>query len=212
MNKEEFVKFILNNRYRLEKRKYFNIKEDLTNYRKEPCFAPELYYLGNVELAIKELEDTYIAKEMKFTRNSCIEIELLKNRFWRALFNNDRASIRLGYELINKDRNIFFDLIYKMALLSEDVNKLIKVYFLELMLKDISDKEIIKALLLNTIGYFISSEQRYIKGEIEVDELYAYIYEKNKKRYTKLINREINYKIKKGMSEAKEGIFKVIKK
>lgn len=194
-NYEEFLEKYKGN---FEKRKYFKIGRDLEITERDPSWILELAYIyyENQDKKILDLisegfTQCYKSKIKKIDRLSKYSIEELLDKFWRALLNKDGVhTIRLGNELILRDKEHFFELVYKYSFISTDVNKLIKVFFFELIYeKGVYNTEHLK----NLLNYFSSSESEYIKynsedylnyfNKIKTDILYKLIYEKVYKKY-----------------------------
>ena len=224
---ETYEMFLEENKNKFEKRKYLKVDDDLMIERREPSYIIELGYIyykykknGSLnaekkleieEIIKKESLQTYKSQEKKIERQSKIEIGLLKERFWRTLLNQDKIhSLKLGNELIIRDAQIFFELMYKYSIISNDTNKLIKTYLCETIYNDNGYSiELIK----NIINYFVKSRNDYIyydsvneiKHFIEErsDNLYNFIYHKiydNKIKNSK-INENIKLELAKNLQE-----------
>ena len=188
----DFFQFILKYKNCFSKKKYFTVDKNFKIIRKEPSFILELaniYYSGTenkdeeIERILeKEFSETYKEKEKRIDRMSKIEFSKLKDSYRRALINaSAEHSVKLGNELMYRDKKVFFEIMYNFALVSCDCNKLIKAYFTEKML-DETDKneegsfsanrifrdEIIK----NIINYFIKSDREFLDYENESDIKY----------------------------------------
>lgn len=221
---EKYIEFLEKYTGNFEKRKYFKITMDLETVEREPSWVLELAFLyyeaENIEiikLINENLAECFKDKVKKIDRLSKYSMEEIKKRFWRALLNNDGIhTIRLGNELILRDENVFFELVYKYSFISSDVNKLIKTYFFELIYKK-SGYHI--ELLKNLINYFSSSNSEYLKFESpeyltyfnkdKVDLLYKSIYEKKYEKY-QMKKLELSSNIE--LSPEKELIFNYLKK
>jgi hypothetical protein len=215
---ETYEMFLEENKNKFEKRKYLKVDDDLMIERREPSYIIELGYIyykykknGSLnaekkleieEIIKKESLQTYKSQEKKIERQSKIEIGLLKERFWRTLLNQDKIhSLKLGNELIIRDAQIFFELMYKYSIISNDTNKLIKTYLCEIIYNDNGYSiELIK----NIINYFVKSRNDYIYydsveeikhfTEERLDSLYNFIY--HKIYDNKIKNSKINENIK----------------
>lgn len=200
-NYKNFCEFIINNKNKFEKRKYFLIDEQYEIQKKEPSFIIELAYIyyktknKNInELITNELDKTYKEKNKKIERLSKIEYTKLIDSFRRAIINCDKVhSVKLGKELLFRNKNKFFEIMYNLSLISFDCNKLIKTFFMEQILDEIEEKnynknvEILDEIIKNIINYFIKSENKYINFKNiedinyfknnEIDNLYKFIYE-----------------------------------
>ena len=147
----DFFQFILKYKNCFSKKKYFTVDKNFKIIRKEPSFILELaniYYSGTenkdeeIERILeKEFSETYKEKEKRIDRMSKIEFSKLKDSYRRALINaSAEHSVKLGNELMYRDKKVFFEIMYNFALVSCDCNKLIKAYFTEKML-DETDKD-----------------------------------------------------------------------
>ena len=224
---ETYEIFLEENKNKFEKRKYLKVNDDLMIERREPSYIIELGYIyykykknGSLndekkleieEIIKKESLQTYKSQEKKIERQSKIEIELLKERFWRTLLNQDKIhSLKLGNELVIRDAQIFFELMYKYSIISKDTNKLIKTYLCEIIYNDNGYSiELIK----NIINYFVKSRNDYIYydsvkeikhfTEKRLDSLYNFIYHKiydNKIKNSK-INENVKLELAKNLQE-----------
>ena len=225
----DFFQFILKYKNCFSKKKYFTVDKNFKIIRKEPSFILELaniYYSGTgnkdeeIERILeKEFSETYKEKEKRIDRMSKIEFSKLKDSYRRALINaSAEHSVKLGNELMYRDKKIFFEIMYNFAFVSCDCNKLIKAYFTEKIL-DETDKneegnfsanrifrdEIIK----NIINYFIKSDREFLDYENESDikyfmenkadllykKIYTEKYDEIVKKYDIKNIRKINFKI-----------------
>ena len=224
---ETYEIFLEENKNKFEMRKYLKVNDDLMIERREPSYIIELGYIyykykknGSLndekkleieEIIKKESLQTYKSQEKKIERQSKIEIELLKERFWRTLLNQDKIhSLKLGNELVIRDAQIFFELMYKYSIISKDTNKLIKTYLCEIIYNDNGYSiELIK----NIINYFVKSRNDYIYydsvkeikhfTEERLDSLYNFIYHKiydNKIKNSK-INENVKLELAKNLQE-----------
>lgn len=195
---ENFDDFLLNYEKYNEKNRYFKITRDAKIIIEKPSYVLEfayMYILKNFEkiLEVFNFNNIVIKKRIKLKRHSSLNIEILEDRFFRALFNRDMVHIlSLGNELLRRNENIFFDIMYMNAKLSNDENRLIKLYLFEYIYKEIGLKE---PLLINLLRYFTSSLEGY-NSDKKVDELYSYIYEVKffeKKNINKELDLENKY-------------------
>lgn len=248
-NIENIFDFILKYKNSFEKRKYFLINENYEIENREPSFIIELsYYFFQEgvknkieEIIFEEFKGTYIEKNKRIERKSKIAIEKLIDSFKRSLINQESIhSVKLGNELLYRDKFEFFKILYNISLISRDINKLIKVFFIEKIINFIFDtnnnvfkenREIVDEIIKNIINYFTKSRNDYLdfKNEKnieyfvnnEVDLLYVKIYREyfddiyNKydiKGIKKLIFKEkIEYEYEK-MSESKKILYNSLKK
>ena len=224
---ETYEIFLEENKNKFEKRKYLKVNDDLMIERREPSYIIELGYIyykykknGSLndekkleieEIIKKESLQTYKSQEKKIERQSKIEIELLKERFWRTLLNQDKIhSLKLGNELVIRDAQIFFELMYKYSIISKDTNKLIKTYLCEIIY---NDKGYSIEMIKNIINYFVKSRNDYIYydsvkeikhfTEERLDSLYNFIYHKiydNKIKNSK-INENVKLELAKNLQE-----------
>ncbi|MBP6281813.1 MAG: hypothetical protein KA384_07185, partial [Leptotrichiaceae bacterium] len=148
----------------------------------------------------------FIDKDKKIERLSKIKEEKLIDSFRRSILNNDSIhSVKLGNELLHRNKKEFFKILYNISLISIDENKLIKTYFTEKIIEKIEKIENnsfnknrlqIDEVVKNIINYFTKSETGYLNFEdnerIEyfsksrVSILYKKIYEEN---YEKIVNK-----------------------
>ena len=225
----DFFQFILKYKNCFSKKKYFTVDKNFKIIRKEPSFILELaniYYKGTEnkdkeieKILEEEFSETYKEKEKRIDRMSKIEFSKLKDSYRRALINaSAEHSVKLGNELMYRDKKVFLEIMYNFALVSCDCNKLIKAYFTEKML-DETDKneegsfsanrifrdEIIK----NIINYFIKSDREFLDYENESDmkhfienkadllykKIYTEKYDEIVKKYDIKNIRKINFEI-----------------
>ena len=222
----DFFQFILKYKNCFSKKKYFTVDKNFKIIRKEPSFILELaniYYSGTgnkdeeIERILeKEFSETYKEKEKRIDRMSKIEFSKLKDSYRRALINaSAEHSVKLGNELMYRDKKIFFEIMYNFAFVSCDCNKLIKAYFTEKILDETENgsfsanrifrDEIIK----NIINYFIKSDREFLDYENESDikyfmenkadllykKIYTEKYDEIVKKYDIKNIRKINFEI-----------------
>ena len=204
-NIDNIVEFIKKYKNKFEKRKYFLINKDYKIEKREPSFIIELanlYFETKNEKIIKvisyEFENTYIEKDKKINRMSKIEKDRLIDSFRRALVNQDKLhSVKLGNELLLRDRYEFFRILYSISLISQDCNKLVKTYFIEKVVEkvyEINGKsfnqncESIQQIVKNVINYFVKSENIYLDYDSE-SEIQNFIENKVDKLYMKIYNK-----------------------
>lgn len=212
----DFFQFILKYKNCFSKKKYFTVDKNFKIIRKEPSFILELanIYYSRTENKDEEIErilekkfsETYKEKEKRIDRMSKIEFSKLKDSYRRALINaSAEHSVKLGNELMYRDKKVFLEIMYNFALVSCDCNKLIKAYFTEKML-DETDKneegsfsanrifrdEIIK----NIINYFIKSDREFLDYENESDMKY-FIENKADLLYKKIYTEKYDEIVKK---------------
>ena len=225
----DFFQFILKYKNCFSKKKYFTVDKNFKIIRKEPSFILELaniYYKGTEnkdkeieKILEEEFSEIYKEKEKRIDRMSKIEFSKLKDSYRRALINTSAEhSVKLGNELMYRDKKVFLEIMYNFALVSCDCNKLIKAYFTEKML-DETDKneegsfsanrifrdEIIK----NIINYFIKSDREFLDYKNESDikyfmenkvdllykKIYTEKYDEIVKKYDIKNIRKINFEI-----------------
>ena len=223
----DILKFILQYKNNLEKRKYFLIDENYRIIKRAPSFIIELAYIyfkvkeknrkEKIENIIKkEFEETFIEKDRRIERMSKIKKENLIDSFRRSVLNNDSVhAIRLGNELLHRDKKEFFKILYSISLISYDENKFIKTFFIEKIIDAIEKKEKnsfnsnrvqTDEIVRNIINYFTKSESGYINFENEssmkyfsenkVGVLYRRIYKENYEEIVKKYNIVNTRKIK----------------
>ena len=225
----DFFQFILKYKNCFSKKKYFTVDKNFKIIRKEPSFILELaniYYKGTEnkdkeieKILEEEFSEIYKEKEKRIDRMSKIEFSKLKDSYRRALINTSAEhSVKLGNELMYRDKKVFLEIMYNFALVSCDCNKLIKAYFTEKML-DETDKneegsfsanrifrdEIIK----NIINYFIKSDREFLdyenksdmkyfienKADLLYKKIYTEKYDEIVKKYDIKNIRKINFEI-----------------
>ncbi|WP_068268729.1 hypothetical protein [Caviibacter abscessus] len=200
--------------YRNNKATYFRIKKDMNVEIIEPSFLFELIYFDEIKLVEKQLSEIIIEKPKKIKRQANLSLDELKDRLFRALVNKDKYHcVNLANELMLRDKEALFDILYKLSFLSLDENKLIKTYLFEYLVNNVGYKDYI---LKNLIVYFTKSCANYvdfknknIKKYLEknVTKLYEYIYTKNINK-VKLYEMEVlDIKENIKMSVEKETIF-----
>ena len=204
-NINNIVEFIKKYKNKFEKRKYFLINKDYKIEKREPSFIIELanlYFETKNEKILKEIsyefENTYVEKDKKINRMSKIEKDRLIDSFRRALVNQDKLhSVKLGNELLLRDRYEFFRILYNISLISQDCNKLVKTYFIEKVVEKVyklngesfnKNCEIIKEIVKNVINYFVKSENIYLDYDSE-SEIQNFIENKVDKLYMKIYNK-----------------------
>ena len=212
-NINNIVEFIKKYKNKFEKRKYFLINKDYKIEKREPSFIIELanlYFETKNEKIIKEIsyefENTYVEKDKKINRMSKIEKDRLIDSFRRALVNQDKQhSVKLGNELILRDQYEFFKILYKLSLISQDCNKLVKTYFTEKVIEKVYELngesfnqncESIQQIVKNIINYFVKSENIYLDYDSE-SEIQNFIENKVDKLYMKIYNKIYDEIIKK---------------
>ena len=212
-----FSQFILKYMNCFSKRKYFTVNKNFEIIKKDPSYILELasiYYEkkdDEIEKIIKEeFKETYKEKAKRIERMSKVETVKLIGGFRRVLVNKDEIhAVKLGNELLHRDREIFFNIMYSLSFISGDVNKLVKVYFTERLIEKMSSgkaenlnkkrtetDEIVK----NVINYFVRSDYGFIDfndveeiayfKENKADLLYKKIYSENFKRLKAKYNLE----------------------
>ncbi|RRD39468.1 hypothetical protein EII29_06560 [Leptotrichia sp. OH3620_COT-345] len=239
---ETFAEFIDLYKNRFEKRKYFIINEKFEFIKKEPSFILELAYIyykikdKKIEDIIKEeFSNTYKEKDKRIDRMSKLEKEKLKESFRRSLVNKDTVhSVKLGNEIFHRNKDEFFEIMYKFSLISADCNKLIKTFFMEILLenmeKSFKNRSWTDEIIRNTVNYFVKSESEFINYsdeknvqyfvENKVDLLYEVIYIK---KYDEIIKKynidnmpKIKFKTDNGkyeeMSQSKQYLYSYLKK
>ncbi|MDO5089887.1 MAG: hypothetical protein Q4D53_08885, partial [Leptotrichiaceae bacterium] len=225
-----------------EKRKYFTINKKFELMKKEPSFILELAYIyyktkdRALENTIKEeFLNTYKEKDKRIDRMSKVEKEKLKESFRRSLINKDIIhSVKLGNEIFHRNKKEFFEIMYKFSLISADSNKLIKTFFMELLLENMekSSENRVRTdeIIRNTVNYFVKSESEFINYSDErnvqyfirnkTDLLYEVIYTEKYNEIVKKYNigniPEIKFetdgKKYREMSQSKQHLYNYLKK
>ena len=244
LNTENFSQFILKYKNRFEKRKYFQLDENFKIITKEPSFILELAYIyfnenkenENIKKTINEqFLETFKEKEKKIERLSKIELPKLADGFRRSIFNKESIyAVKLGNELLYRNKNKFFEILYNYSLISMDTNKLVKTFFAKKMIEqiemengskfnEIRDK--IDEIIKNTINYFTKSDSTFLNFknvenlnyfvENKADKLYKKIYVEN---YDKIVEKYNIQNVKKiefnknydfeNLSESKKILYK----
>ena len=181
--------------------------------------------------------ETFKKKEKKIERLSKIEMSKLVDGFRRSIFNKESVfTVKLGNELLYRDKGKFFEILYNYSLISMDVNKFVKTFFAERMIEkikiennskfnEIRDK--IDEIIKNILNYFTKSDLTFLNFEnvenlnyfVEnhVDELYKKIYVENFDKIVEKYNVKNVEKIKfdknynfEDLSESKKILYKYI--
>ena len=215
LNTENFSQFILKYKNNFEKRKYFQLDKNFKITTKEPSFILELAYIYFNEnekneiikqIISEQFLETFKEKERKIERLSKVELPKLIDGFRRSIFNKESIyAVKLGNELVYRDKNKFFEILYNYSLISTDTNKLVKTFFAEKMIEkieaennskfnEIRDK--IDEIIKNIINYFTKSDSTFLNFENmenlnyfvknQIDELYKKIYVEN---YDKIVEK-----------------------
>jgi len=215
LNTENFSQFILKYKNNFEKRKYFQLDKNFKITTKEPSFILELAYIYFNEnekneiikqIISEQFLETFKEKERKIERLSKVELPKLIDGFRRSIFNKESIyAVKLGNELVYRDKNKFFEILYNYSLISTDTNKLVKTFFAEKMIEkieaennskfnEIRDK--IDEIIRNIINYFTKSDSTFLNFENvenliffvenQADELYKKIYVEN---YDKIVEK-----------------------
>ena len=178
LNTENFSEFILKYKNNFEKRKYFQLDKNFKITAKEPSFILELGYIyfskneknENVKQIISEqFLETFKEKDKKIERLSKVELPKLIDGFRRRIY-----AVKLGNELLYRNKDKFFEILYNYSLISTDTNKLVKTFFAEKMIEkvetengskfnEIRDK--IDEIIKNVINYFIKSDSAFLNFE-----------------------------------------------
>ena len=245
-NIENFSQFILKYKNNFEKQKYFQLDKNFKIIGKEPSFILELAYIyfceneknENIKQIISEqFLETFKEKNKKIERLSKVELSKLIDGFRRSIFNKESIyAVKLGNELLHRDKNKFFEILYNYSLISTDTNKLVKTFFAEKMIEkieaengskfnEIRDK--IDEIIKNIINYFTKSDLTFLNFENvenlnyfvenQADELYKKIYVEN---YDKIVEKYNIQNVKKiefsknydfeNLSESKKILYKYI--
>ena len=245
-NIENFSQFILKYKNNFEKRKYFQLDKNFKITAKEPSFILELGYIyfseneknENIKQIISEqFLETFKEKNKKIERLSKVELSKLIDGFRRSIFNKESIyAVKLGNELLHRDKNKFFEILYNYSLISTDTNKLVKTFFAEKMIEkieaengskfnEIRDK--IDEIIKNIINYFTKSDLTFLNFENvenlnyfvenQADELYKKIYVENYDKIMEKYNIQNVEKIEfnknydfKNLSESKKILYKYI--
>ena len=233
---ETYTEFLENYRGNFEKRKYFNISMDGKITEREPSWLLELayiYYLNDKnqsgiekkkikEVIKKNFSECFKEKYKKIDRMSKFTIGEIKEKFWKTLVNRESVhALKFGNELFIRDKNEFFSVLYTYAMLMSDVNKLIKVYFLELIW-GAAKSEYEDELLKNTINYLCKSDSEPVKTDFpeymeyfdkyKADKLYNLIYERVFQRSGNTDKNMLKMKAEAVMSTEKEILYNYLKK
>lgn len=200
---EKMDKYILKN----ELPTYYRVKKDLTVDIKEPSFVFELLFFGEDKMADSISKDCVLLKPKKIKRQTKLDTDTISDRLFRSLVNKDKYHcLFLANELMLRDKNILFDILYKLSYMAEDENKLIKTYLFEHITKNIGYKDYI---LKNLIGYFIHSCPKYM--DINDKNQMKYFYSTVSKLYVKIYNEKyenkLNFEGRKNLSCAKQAIY-----
>lgn len=214
-NIENFSQFILKYKNHFEKRKYFQLDENFKIINKEPSFILELAYIyfnedkqnEDIKTTVsKQFLETFKEKDKKIERLSKVELSKLINGFKRSIFNKESVyAVKLGNELLYRDKGKFFEILYNYSLISMDTNKFIKTFFAEKMIEKIENKngskfneirDKIDEIIKNILNYFTKSDLTFLNFENvenlkyfvenQVDELYKKIYVEN---YDKIVEK-----------------------
>ena len=245
-NTKNFSQFILKYKNNFEKRKYFQLDKNFKITAKEPSFILELGYIyfskneknENIKQIISEqFLETFKEKNKKIERLSKVELSKLIDGFRRSIFNKESIyAVKLGNELLHRDKNKFFEILYNYSLISTDTNKLVKTFFAEKMIEkieaengskfnEIRDK--IDEIIKNIINYFTKSDLTFLNFENvenlnyfvenQADELYKKIYVENYDKIMEKYNIQNVEKIEfnknydfKNLSERKKILYKYI--
>ena len=245
-NTKKFSQFILKYKNNFEKRKYFQLDKNFKITAKEPSFILELGYIyfseneknENIKQIISEqFLETFKKKNKKIERLSKVELSKLIDGFRRSIFNKESIyAVKLGNELLHRDKNKFFEILYNYSLISTDTNKLVKTFFAEKMIEkieaengskfnEIRDK--IDEIIKNIINYFTKSDLTFLNFENvenlnyfvenQADELYKKIYVENYDKIMEKYNIQNVGKIEfnknydfKNLSESKKILYKYI--
>ena len=236
-----FSEFVDQHKNCFEKRKYFVINEKYEITKREPSFLLELGYIyfqtkdKTIENVVEEeFLYTYKEKNKRIDRLSKYEKDRLKESFRRSLVNKDSIhSVKLGNELLHRNKEEFLEIMYKTSLISSNCNKLIKTFFVEFLLDEVGDfnknREQTDEIVRNIINYFVKSENEYINYSCEnsieyfvnnkTDLLYKKIYNENYDKIVKKYNiqsiskleLEINEKDYDKLSESKKILYNYLK-
>ena len=246
LNIENFSQFILKYKNHFEKRKYYQIDENFKIIKKEPSFILELAYIyfaenkenENIKKIVSEqFLETFKEKGKKIGRISKIKMSKLVDGFRRSIFNRESIfAVKLGNELLYRDKSKFFEILYNYSLISMDVNKFVKTFFAEKMIEkikiennskfnEIHDK--IDEIIKNILNYFTKSDLTFLNFENteslnyfmenQVDELYKKIYVENFDKIVEKYNIQNAKKMKfyksydfQNLSESKKILYKYI--
>ena len=189
------------------------------------------------QIISKQFLETFKEKDKKIERLSKVELPKLIDGFIRSIFNKESIyAVKLGNELLYRDKNKFFEILYNYSLISTDTNKLVKTFFAEKMIEkieaensskfnEIRDK--IDEIIKNIINYFTKSDSAFLNFENvenliyfvenQADELYKKIYVEN---YDKIVEKYNIQNVKKiefsknydfeNLSESKKILYKYI--
>ena len=246
LNTENFSQFILKYKNHFEKRKYFQLDKNFKIATKEPSFILELGYIYFSEneknedikqIISEQFLEIFKEKDKKIERLSKVELPKLIDGFRRSIFNKESIyAVKLGNELLYRDKNKFFEILYNYSLILTDTNKLVKTFFAEKMIEkieaengskfsEIRDK--IDKIIKNIINYFTKSDLTFLNFENvenlnyfvenQADELYKKIYVENYDKIVEKYNIQNAKKIKfsknydfENLSESKKILYKYI--
>ena len=246
LDTENFSQFILKYKNNFEKRKYFQLDKNFKINIKEPSFILELAYIyfdenkenENIKKIVSEqFLETFKEKGKKIGRISKIKMSKLVDGFRRSIFNRESIfAVKLGNELLYRDKSKFFEILYNYSLTSMDVNKFVKTFFAEKMIEkikiennskfnEIHDK--IDEIIKNILNYFTKSDLTFLNFENteslnyfmenQVDELYKKIYVENFDKIVEKYNIQNVKKMKfyksydfQNLSESKKILYKYI--
>ena len=249
LNTENFSQFILKYKNHFEKRKYFQLGKNFKITTKEPSFILELGYIyfsenekneknENIKQIIsKQFLETFKEKDKKIERLSKVELPKLIDGFRRSIFNKESIyAVKLGNELLYRDKDKFFEILYNYSLISTDTNKLVKTFFTKKMIEKIETengskfneiRDKIDEIIKNIINYFTKSDSTFLNFENvenlnyfvenQADELYKKIYVENYDKIMEKYNIQNVEKIEfnknydfENLSESKKILYKYI--
>ena len=89
--------------------------------------------------------ETFKEKAKKIERLSKVELPKLIDGFRRSIFNKESIyAVKLGNELLYRNKDKFFEILYNYSLISTDTNKLVKTFFAEKMIEKIETQNGLK--------------------------------------------------------------------
>lgn len=171
---------------------YYSVKNNIVrNY--EPSFVLELEYFNKKlndsridEIINSQLEFLIIEKPLKIQRQTKLKINQIEERLYRCLVNRDKYhTFKLANELMLRDKNRLYNILYSLSFIAEDENKLIKTYLFEHITEN---SEYNPILLYNLIKYFITSCPKYM--DLNDKNQAKYFYSIITKLYILIYNRK----------------------
>ncbi len=222
---QTYREFIIKYKGKFSKGKYLKVDKNFEVIRKSPSFILELGYIyyrtGNKkikEIISEEFLETNGEKVKRIERMSKLTVDEVEGGFRRALVNkSENHALKLGNELLHRDINRFFQILYNISLISGDENKLIKTFFMEEIVKDFQKgnkilndfREETDEIIKNTICYFTRSDYEFIdfnnrnsidyfkknKADVLYKKIYIIKFDKIMERYKLKNIKKIKFEI-----------------